>query len=128
MLEIIKDISDINSSLRGNNDSEIELGSRENTDAYLCGDVFNDENKVKLYVEELIPRNIKLVARYCRDQKNYSFNFEELLQYASDEGEAYHMQKQKVRRGPKLVLKTVNKNGRTVTFKEPSSRRGTIMY
>lgn len=81
-----------------------------------------------LYVDELISQIHTVAALYREDHPGSSLTFDNLLKYARDEGEYYRARTPKVGRGSRLVRKTVNQNYRTVTFKEPSSSRGTILY
>lgn len=88
-----------------------------NTSAYLFVNLFNDGDKMTLYVDGLLPQIRTVVACYREDQPHSPFNLENLEQYALDEGEAYQSRTRHVFSGPIPVLNTVTLNFRTVTFK-----------
>lgn len=69
-----------------------------------------------------------MVDRSPEDQLRTSITFERLVKYACDEGESYRTRKQNANIGLRPVLKTVGRNRRPVTFKEPSSSRDTAIY
>lgn len=76
----------------------------------------------------LIPKIRTVVARYREDQPRSTSTFENLVQYARDEFEAYRERAPNGIGGSRPVLKTGNRNVRTVTVKEPSSCKGTLLY
>lgn len=126
--EIRDEITDLHSIRQGHKETEIELSSRLNTSAYRCGKLFNDGEKMKLYVYSLLPKIRTVVARYREDQSRSTLTLKTSIQYTQDEVEEYRALAGNSSGGSRTVLKTVNINGRTVTVREPSSSRGTLLY
>jgi len=98
-------------------EEEVDFSGRLNDAAHRCGNVFDEIEKMSVFVNGLLPSTQTAVARYRESQPRSALSYEELVQYAQDEGDTHRARTASLR-----VVKaaTPNKNDRVVHFMEPS--------
>ena len=98
-------------------EEEVDYSGRLNDAAHRCGNVFDEIEKMSVFVNGLLPSTQTAVARHRESQPRSALSYEELVQFAQDEGDTHRARTSTLR-----VLKaaTPNKNDRVVHFIEPS--------
>ena len=98
-------------------EEEMEYSGRLNDAAHRCGNVYDEIDKMTFFVNGLLPSIQTIVARYRESQSRRDLSYEELVQFAQDEGDSHRARTSNLR-----VAKIVsNKNNdKVVHFMEPS--------
>lgn len=111
------ELNDLHSLRKVKNETETEFSSRLISSSYFQWNIFNDGDEMNLYLDGLIPKIRTVAARFSEDQLLCTLSFDNLVQYAPDEDESCRAWITINVAGSRPVLKTVTKNGLTVTFK-----------
>ncbi len=117
----VYDLRDIRQQPREN---ENEYSARLNRAAHRCGNVYDEVEKMTIFVNGLLPCIQTDVARHRESRNRRDLSYEELVQFARDEGDSYRARHANLR-----VVRTVSKPSgeRAVHFMEPSSSSGSRM-
>ena len=85
-------------------ETELEYSARLNNAAYRCGNVYDETDKMTFFINGLSPTIRNIVARHRESQPRRSLTYEELVQFARDEGESHRASNSSLR-----VVRTVNR-------------------
>lgn len=98
---------------KGHNEDELDYAARLNTQFGRCGNVHEPSEQMTIFIDGLNPTIRTLVARYREQQGRHELTFQQLVQYARDEGEAYRARLQTGTPAPRNVLAAPATNTRT---------------
>ena len=99
---------------KGHTEDELDYAARLNTQFGRCGNVHEPSEQMTIFIDGLNPSIRTLVARYREQQSRHDLTFQQLVQYARDEGEAYRARLQNATPAPRNILATpaaTNRNG-----------------
>ena len=83
-------------------EDETEFSLRLNNSITRCGNVYDETKRMTLFVNGLIPEIQPMVARYRERSSRTSLRYEELVQYARDEGLSFRARNKNQRPSPRL--------------------------
>ena len=120
-------VNDLRNIRQQPREDEMDYSGHLNDAAHRCGNVYDEIDKMTFFVNGLLPSIQTVVARHRESQARRDLSYEELVQFAQDEGESHRARTSNLR-----VAKIVhNKNNdKVVHFIEPSngSRNVCLLY
>ena len=103
----------------------MDYSGRLNDAAHRCGNVYDEIYKMTFFVNGLLPSIQTVACLHRESQAHRDLSYEELVQFAQDEGESHRTGTSNLR-----VAKIVhNKNNKKIVhFLEPSNGSGNAEY
>ena len=80
-------MSDLKMTRQSTTADETAYASRINQATYRCGNVHSEDEKMKFYVDGLMPNIRKIVALFRENQFRQDMTFERLSLFAKEEGD-----------------------------------------
>lgn len=81
-------VSTVRNTRQKHGENEAEYSTRINHAVYRCGNVFDESEKMSMFVNGLSLKIQPLVSRFREANHRQGLTYEELVQYAMDEGDA----------------------------------------